>query len=232
MQNDDRDIVTLRNTGQHSGTISALERHRIVTRIFHLTCTKDDGIDHLYGRLDSFSDEMLVRIDTFINDAVDSGSGRRVKSFLSDLIKDDPSTMSEVLHFALPLLEENHSGRVREFIRGLHCYPQLPAMDDYSKATTLVRQQCSALLRVAECFIMEPYYDISREGGVHPYLNGEVSGQENIRIADERIIQLVIDHPDSVERILRIIVDHRTIDTEFMREIICSEVPALSNGII
>lgn len=120
-------------------------------------------------------------------------------------------TMNEVLHFMGPYRTQFNirylAGTIPSVLRAYKC---LPPMDDYSSAPG-VRDQCEALLRISITSSMK-----LRGGDQSRFLNDDRT------IKDQRLIDLLMVHPERAEEIANVIEERQTADFDLINDITSS----------
>lgn len=121
---------------------------------------------------------------------------------------------------------------VRTDLTGLGYYYQLERYG-YRKGTPLrlqpetVRNQCNALLRLHE-YAHSIYGNFAFDYQNPPFVHVTA----NNRIEPVQLAQLAIDTPERVEDIIRTIDAHQAVDIHLVTEVVESETPALSEGML
>lgn len=88
-----------------------------------------------------------------------------------------------------------------EAINGLHDYVELPRYTAYSTAPEEVRYQCVALIKVAVAL---------HRVNTHPVPPSEGNGKQ--MIADKRLIELLLEHPERADMIANSVYERKTND--------------------
>jgi len=126
-------------------------------------------------------------------------------------------TVNELLYFMKPYVDQLNvrylAGTIPSVLRVYEC---LPPMDDYSKASEPLRAQCAALLRVGIA-ISTTFYGDARK----PFLNNDRT------IRDQRLIDLLLSHPERSEEIAAAIEERNIADFDSLVQFSSG---ALGNG--
>jgi hypothetical protein len=163
-----------------------------------------------------FDDDVLERVRECQKKS--PAAARRVNARLVEL--SESNEVSEVAHFAPLISEDILDNSARSMIQSLHYYPQLPKSKDYSQESPEVRSQAEALMRVIDTAID---HGICGWNGVHV---------ESLVIKVEGFTEMVIENKDRVEVIIDFMRDRGLIDVGAIREILSTDVPALSRGVL
>lgn len=101
-------------------------------------------------------------------------------------------------------------------IRNLHTYKDLPSYDCYSQAPEAVRDQCIALLTVTHAVI--EYNQ-----------NSDALPLNEFALRDERLVQLVLEHPHRADSIAAAIKERGSVDFDLISTVTAD---ALSDGML
>lgn len=181
------------------------ERRMVIGKVFNIFTVPDQLCDYP----DDLIDKLL------------SIRGTRLFSLLFQYhLKEGvpESWVREAIRFGNNIGSPRDTRQLLEFVKILsrHPYsPWLPVFDDYSRAPSPVPEQCEALLSVATA-----YGDASQP---RDYLG------VNCIIKDERMVQLLIKHPERGDRIATAIRERHIYDFESLEQL--SET-VLSEGML
>jgi hypothetical protein len=100
----------------------------------------------------------------------------------------------------------------------IHTYPELPRMEDYSKAAPVLKEVIHGLLAVTDTLYSEDY-DLDPESA-------------KTTIEDRALRLLILESPDKADHVARVISERGTTDADIIREVIMSDAPALSEGVL
>jgi hypothetical protein len=164
----------------------------------------------------TFPDDLLERIESCQKEG--SLWSRRVSARLVEL--SDFNEVSETAHFSPLISDDILDNAARAMIQSLHYYPQLPKSKDYSQESTELRLQAEALMRVIDAAMD---HGICGWNGVHG---------ESLVIKVEGFAEMVIENKDRAEVIVDFIRERKRIDVDALREILSTDVPALSRGVL
>jgi hypothetical protein len=190
--------------------------------IFHISTTAHDDLrvgsapNIIARHIRRFPDDVLERV--WECQKKSPAAARRVNARLVEL--SDFNEVSEVAHFAPLVSEDIMDNSARSMIQSLHYYPQLPKSKDYSQESTEVRLQAEALMRVIDAAMDQ---GICGWNGVHV---------ESLVIKVEGFAELVIENKDRVEVFIDFMRDRKMIDVGAIREILSTDVPSLSRGVL
>lgn len=164
----------------------------------------------------TFPDELLERIESCQKEG--ALWSRRVDARLVEL--SDFNEVSETTHFAPLISDDILDNSARSMIQSLHYYPQLPKSKDYSQESPELRLQAEALMRVIDTAID---HGICGWNGVNV---------ESLVIKVEGFAELVMENKDRVEMIIDFMRDRKIIDVGAIREILSTDAPSLSRGVL
>jgi hypothetical protein len=118
------------------------------------------------------------------------------------------------------------------FLTGLHCYPQLPEVEDYTTTNQRTQQQVKALLTVTRELVAKQT-EISRYNVMDPRLKElplEYPDASGVKLKGDALIKLVLAHTEQADLITDIILERWTGDADLIRSILTSDSPAVSEG--
>jgi hypothetical protein len=122
-------------------------------------------------------------------------------------------------------------------LRAIHEYAPIPAMRDYSDADHETKRQIAALVTVTANMYqeyVEAWNDETYSERTHPshlsYLPLSMSG--GVRINDEKLTNLVMEHPDKAEAIATVIIDDKIADASLVLDRVISSSQSLREGIL
>lgn len=137
-------------------------------------------------------------------------------------------------------------------VRALHDYPQLPTMESYADADEQTQTRLIALLRVKqqllaayqkrrlEAKVNHPNAQNYRPSPIYPLEAGIPLDIEfnlsvlthRTRLTGDDLIKLVFEHPEHADQIAHHIVEERITDPMLLKEIVTSNNPVLSDGLL
>jgi hypothetical protein len=161
-----------------------------------------------YDALCDYPDELIDRLAEFM-----FSDFNRWEDFcryvLTDNERNNQQAVSEVLCFMEPFEDFNMRYLSWAIPTILRAYTCLPPMEDYSKAPKALREQCEALLLVSitmgnTSFLGEPQASL---------LNNDKT------IRDQRLVGLLMTHPERARTIARAIREREVADFESLNQI-------------
>lgn len=135
-----------------------------------------------------------------------------------------PEQLNEAIHF-LPMLDHTTTTVARRMITALHLYPQLPQSDDYSREGHAVITQCTALLHIT--YSMFHLYNLE-----HSELELPRLVNTDWTLTDQKLVDLVLTHPEQGEAIRDFIIERGCVDTDLIEIMLATGTPALNHGIL
>jgi hypothetical protein len=127
---------------------------------------------------------------------------------LTDNERNSQQAVSEVLLFMKPFGDLNMrylSGTIPRLLRAYEC---LPPMDDYSKATGVLREQCEALLLVSIIIGTEFHGEAKTS-----FINDDQT------IRDQRLVDLLMARPELADTIARAVEERKIADFESLDQV-------------
>lgn len=180
------------------------------------------------GTLDGYPTELLESIQHSIT--TDPNSRRKVSRMIrADY---DPQTLDECITF-LPQVPI-HASTAEPVIRSLHLYKQLPKSENFARDDARTQQQCLAIALVAAT--MDQEYDSLLPDPPLEWLesnteNGKYS-QMYAMIKDDRLIDLLMEHPEAAPQIADLIKERHTADYDLVKLMIEGNNAALAEGVL
>ena len=165
--------------------------------------------------------EMLVGDGTGLNHT-DPDASPTPAVVMSDLNSGRPENeIREGLCFFPHIKEEAATAAVaRQMVNSLHDYHQLPKTDDLSAESEEVREQCIALLKVmCACWCSGSVKHFGKDG-------------MSFALADDSLVDFVMANPDKGGLIAGVIAERGVADVKMLAEMIGSESPSLSSGLL
>lgn len=166
-----------------------------------------------YDALCDYPDETIDRLAPIRNDDYRLWGG-----LLRYVVREGHGyqTMNEMLCFMWPLLSRfNIWYLVATIPATLRAYKSLPPMDDYSKTADAVRDQYAALLNVTITISGEFLGETAKS---EAFIN------EDGTIRDQRLIDLLMQHPERGEQIASLIEERQTADFDMISEVASSVI--------
>ena len=188
-------------------------------------CWNDDEIESITHTLNGYAIASLLMVEDALQKDAESASlvGLLIQA------EEEQEFVSEALLYMPQMGYKGFWDAARQ-VKTLHgYYPTLPPCDDYSKADEYVQQQCAALLKVTAAVDT-----MARDG--NQTMKMTAVGNKNLdRVAilsDSRLIEYVIDHPQSADQIVALIADRGVSDYRVIHSVLHSESVALSSGML
>ena len=187
-------------------------------------CWDGDETESATSTLGGYSTSSLLMVEDALQKDAESASlaGLLVNAGESQVL------VSEALLYMPQMVYKVFWDAVRQ-VKTLHgFYPTLPPCDDYSKADEYVQQQCAALLKVTSAVDT-----MARDGNQTMKMTAVGNKSDRVAIlSDSRLIEYVIDHPQSADQIVDLIEDRGVSDYRVIHAVLHSESLALSNGML
>lgn len=171
--------------------------------------------------LSSYPDEVLVLLERALKSA-----SRSSRAALCRMIqrKADPIRVHECARF-LPDLWSEQAMNSLDSILSLHEYSQLPDVPNFALADEKTQQQCIALMNVTET--VDGYHDFVMD------MPMRWVGVDSLPvITDEKLVDLVLANPDKARMITEFIADRKSLDYEQLKELVETDSPSLSSGLL
>lgn len=149
---------------------------------------------------------------------------------LANLIMDrEPAPiMSEIIHF-FPSLHTESLYSALVYFKSMHHYPQLPPVEDFSKADQHTQEQYKAILTVMEA--LDDDMEIFPNPQPLPLSFTQNVNNEDVLVIDAPVIvALIMERPHESKRIAQIIIERRTRDAALIAMILDDTNPTLAEG--
>lgn len=122
-----------------------------------------------------------------------------------------------------------------QLLRGVHLYPQLPQIEDYTTADERTQEQVTALLAVTARLEKEKFAR-ERANRDDPTLNDfpleTVGYHQAVKLNNDGLIKLILDRPEQADQIAGIILERGTADAELIQEALVTDSPSLHHGVL
>lgn len=163
--------------------------------------------------LHEYSDAMLERISHILqNDPARNHSSVFERIRVRIIEGHSEGRINETICFSHVLKGEG-SHIVQLMLDSLHTYDQLPQTDDLSLESQRTIDQCVGLLHV-----------------IRPLSNMVGVLDNNWKIENDELVEVVLNQPEQAERIADFIEDRQVIEVDLIKEMLANESPALSDG--
>ena len=235
------------------------ERHALQDKLFEFSYWLFESVTGKRNRymtgtpqeMFNYPDKTLIALsDHTLTEDMDLASARRCEQFISSITHPEAtisgSTINEYLAF-LPVIEPVKTPHdAFQMLLGLHECSSLPMMDDYSDADDQTKQAIMALITVTQML-----YKLNSDANVHAYdyiSQGTSTADQKrfwnefkfiplttkgaIRISDDDLINLIIEHPDKAEAIAAVIIEDKINDASLVRDRVFSSAQPLRAGIL
>lgn len=145
------------------------------------------------------------------------------------------STVNEYITFKSYFSLGSSASYIMSHVSALHSYPQLPVMDSYAEADDETTVKVTALISAHNQLCKVALQDIFLRG------SGEASEEDSPvpvtfepepKITDASIVDLIVEHPESVDEITDLIITKKIRDGALLREIIESNTKSIRDGLL
>lgn len=177
--------------------------------------------DEIIGKFWELEDATLLAID--IDYQLDSGDGERMEA-IYDWVgyygEEREEYLRELVTYAGTFADDRSANFIEESIVFLKDSGVLPPMTDYSQAGPDLEKGIRNILSITEAVFSDQYMNVAGDvDNVFPVLPNE-------------LLTLILSRPDDVERIKQIATTRDTMDAEFVRSVLDSDAPAVSEGVL
>ena len=210
---------------RREAVVSRLTRE-IATQMGYTMEDQNDW-EEIHETLKGYSDEFLIRL----NDAFKPRT--QLATAIARMVyhQETEEFVREFAAFGGVIPDESNGMEIAmSYVRSLHHYPQLPQMDDYSKADETTKQ----VIREIMLLTLRLEDEIVLFGDTDPVrsIRHDYDSFDTPVLQEDGLVQLIVDRPEDAKRIGDIAIERSTGDPRAIVEVMDHGTKSLSGGVL
>jgi hypothetical protein len=182
----------------------------------------------IQGSLEEYSDKTLERLSAAWQPRTQLSSAIAIMVYHGE----SEAFIGEFAMFG-GMIPDDSTGmhKAMSYVRSLHHYPQLPQVDDYSKADEKTKTACRGLLALTSR-LSEVRKDFSSDSQPVAGIPHDYDNYNTPVIQDEGLVQLVVDRPEDAQIIGDSAIARVTTDAQTIISVMDYDIKSLSSGVL